>query len=201
MRTYAFERPEERWRRARVALLERLAEANGDELTAGLAKHLAVQALSSPWAGRAERTELDPDALTHLLAAAIAGEPDRLTRGVWDGLAAVLVGKRDVEAIWEWVEPVAEEWGDWFEGEVALAHADLESLDVDAAAARVAALTPPTRPAGIARWRALRRALARGYKDEDRLDEARAMVQQLLKEDPDDREAWGLLGPEAPGDD
>ena len=34
-------------------------------------------------------------------AAGVRGEPDRLTRGLWDGLAAVLVGKRDVEGIWE----------------------------------------------------------------------------------------------------
>ena len=106
-------------------------------------------------------------------------EPDRLTRGLWDGLAAVLVGKRDVEGIWEWVEPLTGVWEDWFEGEVALAHADLESINLDAAAERVAALTAPARPAALARWRDVRIALARAYRDAGRTAEVQALADGL----------------------
>ena len=47
---------------------------------------------------------------------------------------------------------------------------------------------------------ALRIALARAYRDAGRTAEVQALAEELLREDPDDRRAWGLLGPDAPGD-
>ena len=204
LKTFAFEPPEERLRRARAALMQRLEVAaegsRWSELISGLAAHFAAQVPSSPWAGRAERTELDRDAMDHLLAAGLGGEPDRLTLGVWGGVAEVLVGKRDVEGIWEWIEPLTTVWQDWFDGQVALAHADLESLDLDAARLRIDAMVEPTQAPARLRWRRLRLALARGYRDAGRDEEARELAEKLLREDPENREAWGLLAPQPPQD-
>ncbi len=199
LRSWAFEREAPRRRRALASTLRRLADANADGewrlLLEGLALHAAGQLESSPWESPAQRTELVPEALAELHEAATLGTPDPLTREVWNGLAHVLVGKRDVEGIWRWIEPVAAYWSHWPAGELALAHADIESLEYEAAAQRLAALVDP-RP-GEARLRtALRRArldLARAWIAEGELEKGRGLARELLVEDPGDGEAAKLI--------
>ncbi|MDA1264841.1 MAG: tetratricopeptide repeat protein [Planctomycetota bacterium] len=203
VREYGFERGEDRDRRARSALMRRFAQAYDnspwEELTAGLAAHFEAQVRSSPWADRAVGSELVEPALTHLLAAGARAQPDRLTREVWDGLADILIGKRDVEGIWRWVEPLAGFWDDWKMGEIALALADLESLDVEAAAARLAPIE--TTPADLELYDHHRRArlkLAAALRDAGDAQGAQDLVEELLREDPENRRAWGLLAPVPP---
>ena len=176
--TYAHERSDARARRARTALLQRLAQANPeDERLAGLALHYAAQEPSSPWASRAEATELDPQALSHLLAAAAETPPDRLTRGIWDGIALVLMGKRDIEGIWQWVEPVSRLWPDWTLGELALAQAEIESLELDRALELLEKIGEPPEPAAMSTLGDLRRRLGEALRAAGREEEAAALLQ------------------------
>lgn len=138
------ERASRRGDRADSGLAMRLASGSEgtpwEILTRAFADHTSAQIESSPWATLAEATELDEAALDLFVDAAITGAGDLWTRELGSGLAEVLVGKRDVEGIYRWIEPIAEVWGaGWIEGSLALASADLESLEPDSAVER---LTP-----------------------------------------------------------
>ena len=225
---WMFVRPDDRRRRCQIELAERLRGANADNdfrfLTRGLAEHYTVQERSSPWGDRAEKTEISEEALASFTEALSIGEPDALTREIWDGLAAVLAGKREIEAIDTWLRPAAEIWPGWPELERAIALADLESLDPLAAITRLQALVhddpddfeavrllgkaheqagQPEQAAEV--WQALldrqpesrrtRRKLAIAWVASGDFDLARPLLRDLLKENPEDRELWGLLNP------
>jgi tetratricopeptide (TPR) repeat protein len=225
---WMFVRPDERRRRCQIELAKRLrdANANGDFrfLTRGLAEHFSVQERSSPWGGRAEKTEISKEALASFTEALTVGEPDALTREVWNGVAAVLAGKREIEAIDTWLRPAAEIWPTWPALERAIALADLESLDPQAAITRLQGLVglfpddfeavrllgkaheqahQPEQAAQV--WQTLldrqpedrrtRRKLAMAWVAAGEFDLARPLLRDLLKENPEDRELWGLLNP------
>ena len=134
------------------------ASAEWSSLTAGLLRHYEGQVHSSPWGSIAQNTELVTEALVHLQEAALRSEPDHFTRQVWKGLAEILVGKRDVPGIYRWIEPVANAWSPWIPGELALAHASLESLEPAEAIARLTPLADE-RPEDVELAKALARAL------------------------------------------
>jgi hypothetical protein len=193
------------------------------DLADGLVLHLGAQRASSPFETAAQRVELDRGALDRLFVHATLGAPDLFTRGLWNGIVDVLRAKRDVPTTYDLVEPLAELWAPWTEGTLALAWADGEELDHTGALERLAPLVPAApgdrtlvvgyaealisaqRPAEAAMAlatlsalnpadRGLRKALARAQilaKD----PAGRALALELLREDPEDRELWGLLGP------
>ncbi|MEZ6014583.1 MAG: hypothetical protein R3F49_05675 [Planctomycetota bacterium] len=194
-----------------------------DDLAQGLVLHLAAQQPSSPFETAAQRVELDQRALERLFAHGTLGPPDLFTRGLWNGLVEVLRAKRDVARTYEVVEPLAALWGSWSEGTLALAWADVEELDTEGALARLAPLVAaapgerelvlgyaaalldaqraPEAADALSKLVALapgdrgaRKALARAQIEAD--DPAgRALALELLRDDPEDRELWGLLGP------
>ncbi|MEE8467875.1 MAG: tetratricopeptide repeat protein, partial [Planctomycetota bacterium] len=219
-------RPEARRRHALVDICTRLDEANAagewSSLTAGLLRHYEGQLRNPPWKTIAQNTELVTEALVHLQEAALRAEPDHFTRQVWNGLARILVGKRDVPGIYRWIEPVAGAWSPWIPGELALAHAEVESLEPAEAIARLAPLADE-RPqdaslaeglaraldaAGVhasaaERWsvvlaqrpsdRRVLRALAVSLLDAGMSPEARAVLEQLSLAHPDDLRLPELL--------
>lgn len=135
-------RPARRGPRAITALAQRLEQANSETpwelVTRAYARHAEAQVESSPWASRAEATELDDDALELLVEAATTGAHDPWTLALVSGLADVLRGKRDVERVYRYVEPIHDVWPvPWRAGVLALAAADLEGLDPVGAAARL----------------------------------------------------------------
>ena len=127
---------------SRTALARRLegANAGGDWslLTAGLAKHAEAQRQSSPYETEEQRIELDPEALDLLFTHALGAEPDAYTRALWNGVARVLAGKRDIERVFQFVEPLAQAWPPWVELEHVLARANIEELDPQSAIDRLA---------------------------------------------------------------
>jgi len=219
-------RPEDRRRRSLVDICARLYDANASvewsSLTAGLLRHYEGQVRSSPWGTTAQNTELVPEALIHLQEAALLREPDHFTRQVWNGLARILVGKRDVPGIYRWIEPVAGAWSPWIPGELALAHASVESLEPTDAVARLTPLADE-RPedarlaealagaldlagahaAAAERWRVVLthrptdrgvlRALAVSLLDAGSAAEARTVLEQLSRAHPDDPSLPELL--------
>ncbi len=231
--TWMFERAEDRRRYNLQALAERLRTANADNdfrfLTAGLAAHFAIQERSSPWDDRAKKTEVSDDALAYFSEALSVGEPDALTREIWDGIAHVLVGKRHIEAIDTWIRPAAQMWPTWPALERAIALADLESLEHFDAIQRLEQLTAqfpddfeavrllgkaheqagqPDQAATV--WERLlarqgsnvrtRRKLAMAWVAAGEFDRARPLLRDLLKANPEDRELWGLLNPSPAGE-
>ncbi len=225
---WMFVRPDERRRRCQLELAQRLAEANASNdfrfLTRGLSEHFFVQQRSSPWGDRAKKTEISQESLGSFSEALTVGEPDSLTREVWDGVAAVLTGKREIESIDTWLRPAAEIWPTWPALERAIALADLESLDPESAVTRLQNLIllypddfeavrllgkaheqagQPEQAAQV--WNALlerqpedrrtRRKLAMAWVAAGEFDRARPLLLDLLKENPEDRELWGLLNP------
>jgi len=209
------ERVPRRGPRSLAALAERLARANADNpwrlLATAFARHTAAQVESSPWATSEAATELDEGALIDLVEGLSTGARDPWSEELADGLARVLRGKRDVEGIRRWIEPIAEIWRPWREGDLALAVAELESLEPGAAVARLESLfaaDPGDLEAGELLARALReagerarelevlrtlfeggsatRSLRRSYAlalaRADRLDEARRVGAPLLEE-------------------
>ena len=142
--------PFDRARDFQRSLGERLAGAGADDpagsggkadLAKGLALHLAAQERSSPWETVAEGTELDGEALKHLRLAMLAAEPSGpeyfYLRSLWTGASRTLVEKREIDLIYEHLEPLAEALAPWPKLERALAHADFEMLDPASAAERL----------------------------------------------------------------
>lgn len=130
----------------KVELLARLhaaARGSADEaLFAGLEELARAQERSSPFETPEQQFELSDTGLEALQRHALAGAPDAFARGVWEGLARVLSGKRDIERVRRFLEPIAKAHAPWPVLEKALARADLESLEPAAAVARLDALRP-----------------------------------------------------------
>jgi len=128
-----------RWRAASATELVAfaLAEQNEGGLVRGLDAFTRLQTPSSPFETDSQRVELDESVLVILRDAALAEPPSAYLREVWSWLARVLAGKRDVSAIETHLAPLAARWAPWPELEVALARADLEALDPEAAARRL----------------------------------------------------------------
>jgi predicted Zn-dependent protease len=188
-----------------------------------LAEIADAQAASSPFETPAERVELPEAALTRLRDAAIALEPDAFVHSTWDGIARTLSGKRDVARVRAQLEPLARAHGAWPELEKALARADLESLEPDDAVRRLAAIETLARDdfdywwlTGEARLRAkdrtgavhawrralelrpnhpaiLRRLGPELVRQND--PQGRAIIEQLLKTNPNDPQLTPFLGP------
>jgi len=119
------------------AVTDALAQDGGTSLVRGLAEFWNDQVPSSPYETESEQIELDGGVLALLREAALAAPPSIFVRGAWEWLARVLVGKRDIAAIEAFVAPVSARWAPWPELEVALARADLEALDPEAARRRL----------------------------------------------------------------
>jgi hypothetical protein len=220
-------REEDRIRADSVTATERLARGNAghatEDLARGLALHAAAQRASSPFESLGQQVELDREALDRFVAHGTSGAPDVFTRGLWSGLCDVLRAQRDVGLVYDLVEPLEALWGDWPEGALALAWADLEELDPAAAALRLEpyvarrpldrdlvlgladALQRDGRSADAAghlarlverhpRDRPVRKALARAWLAAGD-PRGRDLARELLREDFDDREVWALLSP------
>jgi tetratricopeptide (TPR) repeat protein len=224
--TWSFDRA----RANRAAVSRRLAAASAgtplEPLCRGLAEHDAVQRLSSPWETDAQKIELAPQALLSLREAALNPWLDAhlrtYVRDLWEGLALTLAGKREIDLIYEHVEPLAEAYPPWPALERVLAYADSEMLDPEGAAERLRrvverdpydlaarldrarALSMANRPAeAAAELRAVlevqpdrqdvRRRLAVALVRAND-PEGRPMVEELCLEDPDDEELRVYLG-------
>ena len=125
-------------------LTDRLARANPEgsagKLAEGLAQHYRAQRRSSMFETPEQQIELSPQALQTLSAAYELEGPDRFGREVWMGLARTLVGQRRIELIYDHLEPLVERFAPWPALQLALAHADLESLDPQGAVERLEGL-------------------------------------------------------------
>lgn len=219
-------RPFERETAAVAAALRRLAEgargSDREQLTEGLARLAAVQVRSSPFETKAQQTEVDPQGLQLLRDAALATEPDLYLRELWSSLAWLLAEKREIELMEECLAPLAQRWGPWWQLELALARADLEALDPEAAAEHLLratgerpldldlrlslaeALSMAGRPAqAVEHLRVVDRAQP-GRRDVRRLlamelaragdPAAAALLEELLREDPGDDELRRFQG-------
>lgn len=209
------------------ASLRRLADgARGsgyEDLTEGLALHFAAQVRSSPFEEYAQATEIDPEALALLREAGLRRRPDGFVRELWNGLAAILAEKREIELMDEHLEPLAAAWEPWWQLELALTRADLESLDPASAAERMRivvrerpldiglrllyadALSMAGRPSDAVVQlreadqiqpgrRDIRRRLAIALARSGSADAA-PLVAELLAEDPADEELRAFEGP------
>lgn len=120
---------------AQTAAAKRLAaSAPGSKLPAALQRYFELQVRSSPFETEAQRIELDVETLDRFRDAALDAEPGIFLRNVWDGLARVLVEKREVNWILSHVEPLAGRYPGWAALERALAAAYVEALDPATAA-------------------------------------------------------------------
>ena len=125
----------------RALMLERcaLGEEDSDgahpraDFLRSLAAILRSQEPSSPFESRAEAFEISKDQLIHLASAVRAGASGRFVKETMFGLARVLVEKRRIEAIQTLLAPISQAWGKPLELELALAAADMESLDAESA--------------------------------------------------------------------
>jgi hypothetical protein len=125
----------------RALLLERCAA--GEEASDGiqpradflraLATILRAQKPSSPFESRAEAFEINNHQMADLAATVQAGASGRFVEETIFGIARVLVEKRSIEAIQEYLAPISRAWGRPLELELALAAADIESLDAQSA--------------------------------------------------------------------
>lgn len=126
---------------AQAAFARRLELAQPeDPLLVALGHHYAMQELSSRWDSKEVAIELDETTLGALREAAIQ-RPDHFTEALMNELATILVGKRWIEPISEFLEPVVEAHGPWIELEKALVHAELEGLLFEDAHRRLDALS------------------------------------------------------------
>ncbi|MCK6445195.1 MAG: hypothetical protein L6Q99_02280 [Planctomycetes bacterium] len=120
---------------AQTAAAKRLADsARGAKLPEALLRYFELQVRSSPFETEAQRIELDAETLDRFRDAALEAEPGLFLRRVWDGLARVLVEKREVNWILSHVEPLAVRYPGWAALERALAAAYVEALDPATAA-------------------------------------------------------------------
>lgn len=138
------QRPHERAHAAHAAATERLeAGAQGTSsaaLARGLRMHLAAQRHSSPFETPAQRVELDDQALVLLRDEALAEEQPAFLRDLWNGLARILAEKREIDRIYQLLEPLGQRHADWEDVQQALIAADFETLDPSSAARRLEAL-------------------------------------------------------------
>ncbi|MBI5363383.1 MAG: hypothetical protein HZA53_09395 [Planctomycetes bacterium] len=128
------------WSRALILdRLHRAAAGTPDEpLFAGLLELARAQERSSPFESPEQQYELGDACLDALSRHAESAPLDAFSRGVWEGLARILVGKRDVERMRRYLEPIARRHAPWPALEKALARADLEALEPESAVKRLA---------------------------------------------------------------
>jgi tetratricopeptide (TPR) repeat protein len=135
----------ERTNASRAAMLERLARAaeggRNAELTAGLALFYRMQEVHSPFESKEQNLRLPDEVLELLESAALREAPNEFLRQLWESLARVLGGKRWIEQIYRFVEPLATKYAPWPALERVLAMADLESLEPQSARKRLEALS------------------------------------------------------------
>ncbi len=210
----------------RAAAAERLHDAArggpDEDLTAGLAIFYRAQVHSSPYESTADQVELPLEALDHFERSALARSPDVFERRLWEKLGRVLVGKRWIEEIYRYVEPVAQRHAPWPMLEHVLARADIEALEPESAIARLTKLTE-LEPGRFEHWYFLAEALLQAKRERDAADgykralalqpdntgvkrklavllvqlgdsEGARIAEELLIEDPDDAELLELLG-------
>ena len=101
----------------------------GSLLTEGLNAHFNSQEHSSPYETLAERIELSDEALKSWSMAGRTQPASRVSAEILGAAARVLQGKRAVTRIYEHLEPVTEIHPGWTELVAVLAYADLEALD------------------------------------------------------------------------
>lgn len=109
----------------------------GALLAEGLNAHFSSQEHSSPYETLAERIELNDVALKSWSMAGRSQSSSRASEEIFGAAARVLQGKRAVTRIYEYVEPVAESHPSWTELVAVLAYADLEALDPSSCIHRV----------------------------------------------------------------
>ena len=223
-------RPLERSIAARSLVGERLADASSGgasgQLASGLALHFAAQRRSSPWETDAQSVELDGESLRQLREGALAereGGPRTFVRELWEGIAELVVEKREIELNYENLEPLLEAFGPWPALERALAAADMEMLEPGRAADRLLrvledspydlalraacadALAAAGRPAEVVEQCRAALAVQPGRRDFERRlgaalvqsgdPEGRALIERLMREDPEDEELAVYLSP------
>jgi len=139
-------RPFERWRLGTTSTAERLARAAEgtpwQALARGLALHYRAQAPSSPFETPAEQVEISAEALSSLREAALQAAPGLFLRELWETIARILVLKREIEPIYEHLEPLAAAYPAWPALHAALARADMEMLSPERAVARLEPFAP-----------------------------------------------------------
>ena len=115
-----------------AAFANRLMIANSggefEGVTQAFAHFHSIQHPSSPWATEAEATELDERTLQLLSDSILASPPDRFAKQWTLAIAEVLVGKRRIDLVSRYIEPIAEAYQPWPELELALVQAELEGL-------------------------------------------------------------------------
>ncbi|MFN0243767.1 MAG: tetratricopeptide repeat protein [Planctomycetota bacterium] len=135
----------ERTHRAHTLAAQRFANAAhgtlDQDLTAGMASFYAAQVHSSQFETREQQTELPADCLELFRSTALARTPNVFVRKLWEELAEILVGKRWIEEIFRYVQPIAERYAPWPTLEFALARAEIEALDASSARARLEQLS------------------------------------------------------------
>ncbi|MCH2105534.1 MAG: hypothetical protein MK291_02700 [Planctomycetes bacterium] len=101
----------------------------GALLAEGLDLHFNAQAHSSPYETLAERIELSDEALEVWSSAGLSQPTSRAATEILGAAGRVLRGKRAVTRIYDHLEPVVEVHPGWTELVAVLAYADLEALD------------------------------------------------------------------------
>lgn len=153
-----------------------------------LALHAADQHISSPFESPLEQIELVPEALAAWrdLALNTEGELDGYLRGVLDGAASALMAQDRVPWVFEFLEPVVERFPGFLGPQIALAWAEAQELQFEAAAERLRPLV-----AALPDRRDLRVALADALVAMDD-PEGRKLAQGLLRDDPKNPRLFGL---------
>ncbi len=129
--------------RVRLGMIERLAQAQDDEANAdlvrGLELHYRAQDHSSPFETLAQQIEFDEESARALLESIRkrGGAPlDSTTRAICESMAWVLSGKRFIEEILVYIEPVADAYAPWPFLDRAVLHA-YQEFDEPEEAARI----------------------------------------------------------------
>jgi predicted Zn-dependent protease len=141
---FANERFEERDNWGRASMARRLADAAlggpHEKLMSGFQVIYASQSRSSEFETREERIVLPDRALELFEETALAAPPTAHVRALWEDLARVMLGKRAVNEMYKYLQPLATKYAPWPVLEQILAQADLEALEPRAAARRLSAL-------------------------------------------------------------
>ncbi|HTF89441.1 MAG TPA: tetratricopeptide repeat protein [Planctomycetota bacterium] len=127
----------EREKEARIRAAQRLVR--GEPSTAARAAELIckAQAPSSPFESRAQRTELDASAIELLRHSGLSAEPRGFERELDEFLATTLQGKRDIDGLTGFAQPIADRYPTWGVLQRAAAAADWEFMQWAAAARRL----------------------------------------------------------------
>jgi tetratricopeptide (TPR) repeat protein len=102
--------------------------------------YYSAQVPSSPYETVEQRVELGDDVLIELAKMHDQAELDAFDRQLWEWIARILLGKRDIERIDRYLEPMATKFAPWSALEITLARADLEALDPEHAIERLTTL-------------------------------------------------------------